>query len=236
MTTCMTKGIPAKQVMSSALAETSPFSSQVLPPLENGDRLTRPEFERRYAAMSHIKKAELVEGCVYMASPVRITQHGAPHARIMAWLGIYWAATPGVQVGDNPTVRLDADNEVQPDALLRLETNGQSRISDDGYVEGAPELVIEIAASSASIDLNQKLHVYRRNQVQEYLVWQVYEAVFTWFRLRDGQYLSLPANPSGILCSEIFPGLWLDASALLAGDLATVLSVAQAGITRQRGI
>ncbi|MGB3517143.1 MAG: Uma2 family endonuclease [Elainellaceae cyanobacterium] len=215
--------------MTSALTETSPFLSH-LPPLENGDQLTRNEFERRYAAMPHLKKAELVEGCVYMSSPVRIAQHGDPHARMMAWLGIYWAATPGIQAGDNPTVRLDADNEVQPDALLRLATHGQSHISDDGYVEGAPELIIEIAASSTSIDLNQKLHVYRRNQVQEYLVWQVYDSVFNWFHLQDGQYVPLPANPSGILCSKIFPGLWLDASALLSGDLATVLAVAQAGI------
>ncbi len=128
--------------------------SFIIPPLESGDKLTRAEFEQRYAAMPHVKKAELIEGTVYMASPLRITQHGDPHARIMAWLGVYWAATPGVQVGDNPTVRLDADNEPQPDALLRIEA-GQSTISEDGYVEGAPELIVEIAASSASLDLTK---------------------------------------------------------------------------------
>ena len=40
-------------------------------PLENGDRLTRAEFERRYAAMPRLKKAELIEGIVYVPSPVR---------------------------------------------------------------------------------------------------------------------------------------------------------------------
>ncbi len=201
-----------------------------LPPLENGDKLTRHEFEQRYTAMPQVKKAELVEGFVYMTSPVRMTQHGDPHARIMAWLGVYWAATPGVQVGDNPTVRLDADNEVQPDALLRITVEGQSTISDDGYVEGAPELMVEIAASSASIDLTQKLNVYRRNQVQEYLVWRVYDGEFDWFCLQKGKYIPLQPKVAGIFCSVIFPGLWLDKSALLSGNLATVLSVLQQGL------
>ncbi len=138
-------------------------------PLENGDCLTRAEFEQRYEAMPHLKKAELIEGVVYMGSPVRVI-HGRPHARIMAWLSPYWIATPGVDLMDNTTVRLDPDNEPQPDALLRIEVGGQSTISEDGYVEGATEFIAEIAASSASYDLRDKLRAYRRNQVQEYLV------------------------------------------------------------------
>lgn len=54
-----------------------------LPPLESGDKVTRAEFEQRYEAMTQTKKAELIEGVVYIASPVRITQHGDPHTRIM---------------------------------------------------------------------------------------------------------------------------------------------------------
>lgn len=200
------------------------------PPLENGDRLTRQEFEHRYAAMSQIKKAELIEGIVYMASPLRAKGHGKPHAQIMTWLGTYEAATPGVESLDNPTVRLDKDNEPQPDALLRIEQGGQSTISDDDYVEGAPELIVEIAASSASLDLHEKLTVYRRNQVQEYLVWRVYDGEFDWFCLREDKYVHLEANEAGILCSTAFPGLWLAKAALLSGDLATVLAVLQQGL------
>lgn len=113
---------------------------QLIPPLENGDRLTRSEFERRYHTMPDVKKADLIEGIVYMASPVRIRSHGKPHAYIMGWLATYESATLGVELADNTTVRLDADNEPQPDALLRIENGGQSRISEDDYVEGAPEL------------------------------------------------------------------------------------------------
>jgi Uma2 family endonuclease len=112
-----------------------------IPPLENGDKLTRHEFERRYHAMPNLKKAELIEGVVYLASPVRAKKHGKPHASIMGWLVAYAAATPGVEALDNTTVRLDADNEPQPDAILRIEQGGQSRISEDDYVEGAPELL-----------------------------------------------------------------------------------------------
>ncbi|WP_107806653.1 Uma2 family endonuclease [Nodularia spumigena] len=201
-----------------------------IPPLENGDKLTRHEFERRYHAMPNLKKAELIEGVVYVASPVRAKQHGKPHARIMTWLGTYEAATPGVEALDNTTVLLDTDNEPQPDALLRIEIGGQSRINKDDYVEGAPELIVEIAASSASYDLHEKLKVYRRNQVQEYLIWRVYDHQFDWFRLQQGEYIQLQPNADNIICSQIFPGLWLDKTALLGGDLGKVLTIVQQGL------
>ena len=201
-----------------------------IPPLENGDKLTRHEFERRYHAMSNLKKAELIEGVVYVASPLRIKSHGEPHAYIMTWLGVYKAATPGIGFADNATVLIDTDNEPQPDALLRIETGGQSRINKDDYVEGAPELIVEIAASSASYDLHEKLKVYRRNQVQEYLIWRVYDHQFDWFRLQQGEYIQLQPNTDNIICSQIFPGLWLDKTALLGGDLGKVLTIVQQGL------
>lgn len=204
-----------------------------VPPLENGDRLTRSEFERRYAAMPHVKKAELIEGKVYVASPVRIVNHGRPHSHIMGWLFVYCAATPGVDIADNATVRLDADNEPQPDALLRIEPEfgGTSRISADGYVEGAPELIVEVAASSASYDLDEKLKVYRRNGVQEYLVWQVDDDRLDWFSLQSDRYINLEPDIDGISRSRIFPGLWLDVRALLNGNLARILAVIQTGVS-----
>jgi Uma2 family endonuclease len=167
-----------------------------VPALENGDRLTRTEFERRYEAMPHLKKAELIEGVVYVPSPVRHRQHGAPHAHLIVWLGQYVAHTPGVEVGDNSSVRLDLDNEPQPDALLFIDPacGGQVRLSEDGIIEGAPELVAEVASSSVSYDLHAKLHVYRRNGVCEYLVWRVLDQEVDWFVLRDGQYEPMPMD------------------------------------------
>ena len=207
------------------------------PPLENGDRLTRCEFERRYNAMPHIKKAELIEGVVYMPSPVRHKSHSRPHAHIIGWLVTYCAATPGVDLGDNATVRLDIDNEVQPDALLRIEPaqGGSSRISEDDYIEGTPELIVEVASSSAAYDLHDKLNVYRRNGVKEYLVWQTYDKQLDWFRLHEDEYLTLTPDESGVVRSEIFPGLDLAVEALLKGDLAKVLSELQNGLNTAGG-
>jgi len=167
-----------------------------------------------------------------MPSPVRHNVHGKPHAMMMVWLGNYLAATPGVDFSDNATVRLDSENEMQPDAFLRLEpaAGGKSRISADDYVEGAPELIVEIASSSASYDLHDKLRVYRRNGVQEYLVWRVSDEEVDWFELHEGRYVDLPADADGIVRSRIFPGLWLAAEALLDGDLAAVLRVVQSGL------
>jgi hypothetical protein len=202
-----------------------------VPPLENGDRLTRVEFERRYDAMPEVRKAELIEGVVFMSSPLRIRRHGRPSRHLSTWLGMYEAATPGVEGGDNSTVRLDLDNEPQPDAVLYIDParGGQARISADDYLEGAPEWVGEVAASRVSHDLNAKLTIYRRNGVQEYLVWRVLDGEVDWFRLREGDYQRLLPDSTGLLRSEVFPGLWLDVTALLAGDLARVLAVVQRG-------
>ncbi|MEO0458247.1 MAG: Uma2 family endonuclease [Cyanobacteria bacterium P01_A01_bin.114] len=200
-----------------------------VPLLENGDRLSRTEFERRYAAMPHLKKAELIEGVVYMAAAVRAKQHGNPHALIVAWLGAYHAATPGTYLADNATVRLDLDNDPQPDALLRIEpgAGGQSRITEDDYIEGAPELIFEVAASSASYDLNVKLNAYRRNGVQEYVVWQIYDNEIIWHRLEKSEYVLISPDQTGTIHSQIFPGLSLDVNAMQSRDLATVLEQLQ---------
>jgi Uma2 family endonuclease len=210
----------------------SASSRAKVPPLENGDVLTRAEFERRYEAMPHLKKAELIEGVVYVPSPVRHRAHSHPHIHLTGWLVQYEAGTPGVEAGDNGTVRLDLDNEPQPDALLFIDPacGGQARIDADDYIEGAPELVAEVASSSASYDLHVKLRVYRRNGVREYIVWRVLEQELDWFVLRAGQYARMSVDAEGLLKSEVFPGLWLDPAALLRGDLATVLAVVQRGL------
>jgi Uma2 family endonuclease len=203
-----------------------------IPPLENGDRLTRHEFERRYQGMPQVKKAELIEGIVYMPSPVRFRSHGQPHAQLVTWLGVYAAATPGVNLADNATVRLDLDNEPQPDVLLRLEPSagGKSWISPDDYIEGSPELMVEIAASSAAYDLHDKLKAYHRNGIQEYLVWQIYEQRLDWLSLQEGEYVALEPNPTGVIHSRVFPGLCLAVQALLNRDLAKVLANLQVGL------
>jgi Uma2 family endonuclease len=205
-------------------------AKEAVPPLEQGDRLTCGEFERRYEAMRNLKKAELIEGRVYMPSPVK-PPHGRPHARITTWLGVYEAATPGVASSTNTTVRFDEDNEPQPDVLLAIEPScgGRSMVDEDGYLSGSPELLVEIASSSVSYDLQDKLHVYCQQGVREYLVWRVRDAEIDWFQLVEGSYHPLPREASGIVKSAVFPGLWLDASAMLRGDLARVFAVLQEG-------
>src|SRR6266566_4137222 len=122
------------------------------PPLEIGYRLTRVEFERRYAAMPWVKKAELIEGLVYTPSPVRVKRHSKPHVILSSWLGYYPSKTPGLEdYGDNGTVRLDEDNEPQPDLFLLLpkRLGGVASIDEDDYVAGAPTWVAEIAATGS---------------------------------------------------------------------------------------
>ena len=203
-----------------------------VPRLEPGDRLTRAEFERRYEAMPELKKAELIEGVVYVGSTVTYSRHGEPHARISYWLLHYAAGTPGIAVADNTTVRLDLDNEPQPDLMLRVvdPARAQTSISVEGYVEGAPELVVEVTASRASYDLHDKLRAYRRNGVREYVVWRVDDDRIDWFVLTDGEYVRQAPDAGGLLKSPFFPGLWLHVDALLAGDLARVRAAVDRGL------
>ena len=202
-----------------------------VPPLHNGDRLTRKEFERRYDAMPPGVEAELIEGVVYMVASVRIQSHSEPHFLITTWLGHYAVATPGVRGGDNATARFDPDNEPQPDAALFIDPacGGQARISDDDYLEGAPELAVEVAASSAAYDLHDKKRAYRRNGVQEYLVWRTRDEALDWFVLEDERYVRLTPGDDGLIESRVFPGLCLEAEALLGGDGAAVLDAVRAG-------
>jgi Uma2 family endonuclease len=189
--------------------------------LENGDRLERVEFERRYT-LSKIKKAELIEGIVHVASPLRFTQHGKPHSHLITWLGTYQSMHPDLEVGIEPTVRLDQDNEPQPDAVL-FRLVGNAQIDADGYITGSPELLVEIAASSVSYDLHSKKLAYERNGVKEYIVWRTLEAEIDWFVLEGDKYIKLEPDPQGIIRSQEFPGLWLNVSAILANDMSAVL-------------
>ena len=218
-----------------------------IPPLENGDRLTRPEFERRYDAMPHLKKAELINGVVYipfiptptvlesrslMGSPVSFMRHSQPHADLMGWLSVYRGSTPGVGSGDNGSIRLDLDNMPQPDAFLLVMPahGGLVQISEDDYVVGAPDFVAEVASSSAGYDLHAKLDLYRRHGVREYLVMRTRDRAIDWFALREGRYEPFAADEVGRYRSEVFPGLWLDPAALLRGDLAAVFEVLRQGL------
>jgi Uma2 family endonuclease len=203
-----------------------------IPPLENGDRLTRAEFERRWENMLDLKKAELLNGEVFMSPPVSATNHGIPHSELMLWLGLYRVSTPGVTLADNSTWRLASGDDSQPDAMLFVlpDHGGMARFDEDGCVRGAPELVAEIAASSASYDLHLKTDIFLRNGAKEYLVWRTLDRAFTWLALRGERYEPLPPGPDGIHRSEVFPGLWLDTAALLRGDLPAVARVLQTGL------
>ena len=188
------------------------------PRLLNGDHLTVPEFERRYEAIADDRKAELIEGIVFMSPPTS-SDHGKANNVLGVLLGRYAAATPKVSCAVNVSLRLDGRNEYQPDVLLWIESGNlaRTRPGSDGLLEGCPELVAEIAISSHAYDLHEKKAVYQRNQIPEYIVWEVMDARLHWFALENGEYVSLTARRDAIVCSRAFPGLWLDFPSLVVG-------------------
>ncbi len=191
--------------------------------LESGDNLDRTEFHRRYEARPDIKKAELIDGVVYVPSPVRVL-HAELHGTVIFWLHAYKMGHPDVRVGDNATVLLDATTEVQPDACLWKEEAGGPHVTADNYIEGPPQLVVEVAASSAAIDLHQKQRAYERNGVLEYVVWRVLDEAVNWFRLADGRFALVEPDADDLIASATFPGLRLPVRGLLSGDLDAVLA------------
>ena len=165
-----------------------------------------------------------------MPSPVR-NEHSEYDEDLAVWTVLYKKSTKGLRSCKNATIILGRHGEVQPDGHLRIPEalGGQTRI-ERGYIVGAPELVIEIARSSRSYDLNEKKAEYARAGVLEYVVVELEPDRVHWFVLRDGRFEELPAEADGIHRSLVFPGLWLDADALLAEDLDRLVEVLDQGL------
>ncbi len=153
-------------------------------------------------------------------SPPISADHGKSTNLLERLLGEYEDATPNTACAGNVSVRLDGKNEYQPDVVLWIEKGAMSRmkVGPAGLLEGRPELVAEVALSSHAYDLHEKKAVYQRNQVREYIVWEVMDARLHWFSLEDGEYIPLvPRQRDSVPCSRVFPGLWLNTLVLLAG-------------------
>ena len=218
-------------VQAPAQPATEVVTWQERPPLNSGDHLKRAEFHRRYGMYPEIKKAELIEGVVIVGSPVH-AQHSEPHADFNTVLGFYRAHTPGLRLADNQSVIIEEDSELQPDLCVRIESalGGNVQKSEEGLYIGAPEFIVEVAASSAAYDLHSKLNVYRRNGVQEYLVLLAYEREMRFFRLTDGEYVVVGPDAEGVLRSQVLPGFWFRSDWFWEGRLAEMLQLVQEGI------
>ncbi len=194
--------------------------------LESGDHLTREEFHRRYCERPDIRKAELIGGVVYVASPTRYGVHGEQRWLVAQWLSGYTLERENVRGAFDVCVYLTPDSEVQPDAMLFLvpAPPGGASVRPDQYIEGAPQLVVEIAASSASYDLHGKLKAYEQAGVQNYVVWRVYDDAIDWFQLYEDKYRRIEPDDRGVIESVAFPGLRLHVAKLLAGDIRGVLA------------
>ena len=207
------------------------LSEPHLPRLEAGDHLDQATFHQRYEAMPSGFRAELIGGVVFVPSPLR-KEHGRHHARVMGWLTNYETATPGTETLDNATAILSDLSEPQPDAALIIEPacGGQTSLSPNGYVLGPPELIVEVASSSESIDLHTKRRDYEQAGVLEYVVVVLRQRVVHWFVLQAGAYREVSASEAGIFTSTVFPGLWLHAPALLQLDGRQVIDTLRQGL------
>jgi hypothetical protein len=216
--------------MNSAARVTPSVEADAVPLLCNGDRMNQREFHRRYEAYPEDEKFELIGGIVYMASPLR-QPHGRYHPKLSHALSNYEDATPGVELSDNATQILGEESEPQPDLALRIlpEYGGQSRVTDDEYYEGPPELIAEIAHSSRAMDMNQKRQDYEQAGVLEYLVLCVEERELHWFSFATKK-MTRP-DRQGVARSNVFPGLWINVPALMERDGRRLIETVQKGLS-----
>ncbi|MCC6540001.1 MAG: Uma2 family endonuclease, partial [Bryobacterales bacterium] len=193
-----------------------------LPPLLfEGDHLDAAEFLRRWEALPDLKYAELIDGVVFMGSPLSL-DHGTTHYEMTGWLCMYSSRTPGCRGGDDTTWVMGAKAVPQPDIFLRIlpEYGGQSGETAGGkYGAGAPELIVEVTGSSRSRDFGAKKELYRSVGVREYLTVDLSTRTITWRQLVRGRYRDLEPGEDGVLRSRVFPGLWLHPPALWKGKL-----------------
>jgi Uma2 family endonuclease len=197
-------------------------AEQPIPPLAEGQRLTRDEFLRRWEAMPHLKRAELIGGVVYMPSPLS-RDHGRADGRLATFLGHYAAATPGCEIALCATWLL-LDDSPQPDnALLILPEYGGTTNMEGKFFAGPPELVAETSLSRKKYDLRQKLELYQKAGIPEYVTILPEKEEVRWHRLVDGVYQVMAADDDGLLRSKVFPGLWLDPATLFRGLFGDVL-------------
>lgn len=214
--------------MTSTIHEnTSPYRG-FSPPLESGDLLGADEYWRRYCAAKAKFRAERINRKVYIMSPLRALHHGNPHLLLAHWIATYAMHDPTLVGSDNATIRLNADNDPQPDlCLLRVE--GQTRFDDEGYIIGPPEMIVEIAGSSASYDFGEKRDVYEAAGVGEYLVFEAIEGRIQWWRSDSGRFVDILPD-DGIYKSALFPGLWLDADALRSANALKLIENLRRGM------
>lgn len=209
-----------------------------IPRLENGDHLTRAEFERRYNAMPEDIKADLIEGVVYLSAHNQPREHCKPRRQLLVWLFNYGAFTDNADCVAGVTIRLDSLNEPQPDFALYIEpaAGGQIRLGTDEVLELAPELIVEVASSQASIELHDKLNAYHRTGVLEYLVWRVTDNQLDWYVRGAAQYVCIKPDKRGVIRSQVFPGLWLNVRALLKDEMKKVLDTLQQGLASKEHV
>jgi Uma2 family endonuclease len=210
----------------------TPAEADAVFQLENGAGMDQKTFHALYLKTPEGFKAELIGGVVYvMSSPVSL-RHGMHHSRLVRWLCTYADDTPGTEIGDNTTSVLGEESEPQPDAFLIIEPEcgGQTTIDKKGYVHGAPELVAEVAHTTASIDLKAKKADYERAGVKEYVVVKVREESVLWFVRQGDSFSELSAGPDGAFRSTVFPGLWLHPQAFFERPTRRLFTVLQQGL------
>ena len=209
------------------------LSPMVRPPgLVTGERLTVEEFLRRWEDLPELKNAELIDGVVYVPSPVSLN-HGSLDFLIHVWLGYYAQATPGCKGGSNSTW-LMLGSAPQPDAYLRILPSRGGQSGNEGPLgAGAPELAVEICVTSTEIDFGPKLALYQRAGVREYITVEQLGQRMIWRVLENGAYVAQTLPPDGVVRSQVFQGLWLDLAAFWANDGAKMLAVLNAGLASQ---
>ncbi|MGH7450524.1 MAG: Uma2 family endonuclease [bacterium] len=166
-------------------------------------------FEKFYEIVEENVKANLLDGKIIRDSPA-IPRHGETCMWFSTVLTLYVQKFDlGKINGGTTTIRLSAYQGPEPDIFFVRKS--RLGIIGEKYLEGAPDLCIEvISKSSRKIDRGRKFVLYAEHGVKEYWIVDPLRFTIEFYENQDGEWVEIKPDEHGRLHSKVLSGFWLN--------------------------
>ena len=184
----------------------------------------RITFEEYLDSLTEESKGDLFDGLLYMQTPP-----SDAHEEIFGFLfdilrNYVLEKNLGVVRGSRTAIRFAEEHGTQPDIVFI--SNARRHLIYPYYIDGAPEVVVEILSpSTRKLDRGKKMALYAENGVLEY--WQVdpEDQTAKFLRNNDGVWAPMPVGGDGIFHSEAISGFWLNVQWLFTEEPLSGLKI-----------
>lgn len=133
------------------------------------------------------------------------------------WLCQYRRSTPCVESLGRVSIFLDPTTEIETTAAMWLTPGADDRPRWQ-RCEGVPELLVEVTATVHNKVFRRRLRVYEQSEIHELLVVTGDPRDTALYARENGRFARVSPADDGSYRSRVFPGLWLDPSALFSDE------------------